>query len=393
MAAAERLLRNESVVKGETLNRDPWLLNCANGTVDLRTGAMREHRKADYLTTCVPLDYNPGAKSPLWEETLRDIYIPEVLRFVQEWFGYCITGSVREQKFVAHWGGGDNGKSTVLDVVMDIAGPLGLTASADLFTQRRFGGSETSVMAATLFGKRIAVAHETDATASLREALIKQLTGGDKIAGRRLYQDAFDFTPTHSLNLITNHPPQIQGTDEGIWRRVVLLPYLSRFGDAQDVAEGRATHLKDPLRMERLKGEREGILAWLVEGARRWYERGYLEIPKSVKAASLEYREGEDRIGAFCREHVAVVPGAEFKVSGYIPSNETNAYKFYRGWCADAGYLPLSASKFRAEMLTRCPIPRWQQNSNGGLYLEGLKLVNWQNAPSAPEDLARLLPG
>jgi len=128
-----------------------------------------------------------------------------------------------------------------------------------------------------------------------------------------------------------------------------------------------------------------------VEGARRWHERGYLEIPASVKGASQQYREGEDRIGEFCREHVAIVPGAKFTVSGYIPAGEANAYQFYRGWCADAGYLPLSAGKFRAEMLMRAPSPKWERNSNNGLYLPGLKLVNWQNTPSPAEDLAGLM--
>jgi len=221
--AAIGLLRKLLTVEVNKLDRDPWALNCLNGTVDLRTGELKAHDPSDYITRCVPVKFDPAAKAPRFECFLREIMgndEPRV-RFLQRWFGYGATGDVREQKFVVHSGPGGNGKGTLLTAVTDVLGECVGTAAPGLLAST--GGNERHpTEIADLFGRRMVTAHENDDVAVLREGFIKQATGGDKLKGRWMRGDFFEFSPTHKLQLLTNHRPQIKGQDFGIWRRILL---------------------------------------------------------------------------------------------------------------------------------------------------------------------------
>ncbi|HHW4679830.1 MAG TPA: DNA primase family protein [Xylella sp.] len=269
--AALKIARQMLVVDQSKLDSDPWLLNCANGTVDLRTGALRAHRPEDYITRVIPLPYRREAGTPAFKEMLARITCEEgrtatpLGDFLQRWFGYCATGSVQEQAFAVHYGQGRNGKSTLLDLISGVLGSYAGVAAPGLLMSGSRDRHPTEI--ADLAGRRMVTAHETGEGGVLREEFVKQATGGDLIKGRYMRGDFFQFQPTHKLQLLTNHKPVVKGQDEGIWRRVLLVPFKARFGTAEEVADGRATCLRDTRIVEQVAAEREGILAWIVAGS------------------------------------------------------------------------------------------------------------------------------
>jgi putative DNA primase/helicase len=352
------LMRKMLTVPDDMLDANPWLLNCRNGTVDLRTGALREHRREDYITKLTDLNYVPGARSALWEKTVSEVYGGDaaVIDFAQRWFGYCATGSVREQCFVVHWGSGSNGKSTILETVSRALGEYAGTAAPGLLSGDRGERHPTEV--ADLRGRRMVTAHETQEGEPLREGFIKSVTGGDRIKARYMRGDFFEFTPTHKLQMLTNHPPIVRGQDDGIWRRIRLLPYLGRWGDEEKLkvwaAEGvKGARLKDEKLPEKLSAEEElvGVLAWIVEGARCWFESG-LTMPAAVVVAGAQYRADSDRVGAFV--HECCVVGVAFR-EPLVGGMGAGLYPAYTGWAKEGGMQPLAKRKFLQELRRLVP--------------------------------------
>ncbi len=341
--AALGMLRDLIKVDAEHLDANPWLLNCLNGTVDLRTGELRPHDPLDYLTRVAPVNYNPDAKAPRFEAFLAEIMggDVELTKFLQRWFGYCATGDVREQKFLVHIGQGANGKGTLLGAVQDVLGDYCATAPLGLLTQ----GEKSERDAVALHRRRLVTAHEPDDNATLSEGFVKQATGGDRMSGRYLYREKFDFAPTHKLQMLSNHKPQIKGTDFGIWRRVLLLPYPIRFGTAEEIAAGKADRLRDDSLPAALVQEREGILRWLVQGAVAWFNDGGLQPPGAVKVAGRDYQSEQDRVGQFVDECCRLAPEASVSVGGL-----GGIYPAYQLWAKEAGVLPLGRNRFLGEL-------------------------------------------
>jgi P4 family phage/plasmid primase-like protien len=331
--AAIGLLRKLLTVEVNELDCDPWAFNCLNGTIDLRTGKLKAHDPSAYITRCVPVKFDPAARAFRFELFLLEIMgndEPRV-RFLQRWFGYGATGDVREQKFVVHSGPGGNGKGTLLTAVTDVLGEYAGTAAPGLLAST--GGNERHpTEIADLFGRRMVTAHENDDAAVLREGFIKQATGGDKLKGRWMRGDFFEFSPTHKLQLLTNHRPQIKGQDFGIWRRILLVEYLMKFGSQDDIDAGRATNLKDTTLPEVLRQESEGILAWIVRGAIEWYRDG-LNPPDSVIAAGLAYQSEQDRVSQFVDECCIRDAKAWSAYTGAF-----GLYPAYKSWCTSSGY-------------------------------------------------------
>lgn len=267
-----------------------------------------------------------------------------LVRFLQRWFGYCATGSVREQKFVVHIGQGANGKGTLLNAVQDVLGEYAITASMGLLTAPN-GENRNTTEIAELFGRRMVTAHEPDESATLREGFIKQATGGDRMKGRWLYKDNFEFHPTHKLQLLTNHRPQIKGSDFGIWRRVLLLPYPVRFGSPDEVAGGRADRLRDDDLADALRAERQGIFRWLVQGAVEWYAQG-LAPPDVMRIAGSEYQREQDRVGQFVEECCRLEQDAWAPISGVFDG----IYPAYQAWAKEAGLQALGRNRFLSEL-------------------------------------------
>lgn len=281
------------------LDTDVWLLNVQNGTIDLRTGALREHRKEDLLTKISPVTFDARAECPTWERFVASIYNDDadLIRYMQRNIGYALTGSQQEQICLILWGGGSNGKSTKVRTLQAMLGAdYAIKATAELLKQKNSETHPTD--RADLFGIRLAACMETEHGDRLAEAFIKELTGGDAIRTRRLYENNFEFPPTHHLWICTNHKPVIIGRDHGIWRRIKLIPFQVVIPDDK----------QDKRLPEKLAAELPGILNWAIAGCMDWQRDGMRE-PECVKAATKEYANESDDVGKFIAEHCETGPG------------------------------------------------------------------------------------
>ena len=250
-------------VRPEDLDRDPWLLNVRNGTIDLRTGKRRPHAREDLITRGIDVDYDPAAVCPTWDRFIREVFASEAetIAFVQRAVGYSITGDVREHAFFIAYGAGSNGKSTLLDAIHGLLGAYAGRVPAELLMARR--GEHHPTERATLYGKRFVSSSETGEGRWLAEGLVKSLTGGDPIECRRMREDFWEFRPTHKLWLATNHKPQIRGTDHAIWRRIHLIPFGVTFHEP----ETKKNPQKDPTLPGRLRQDSPGSCGGPSRGA------------------------------------------------------------------------------------------------------------------------------
>ncbi len=303
----------------EEMDRGPGLLNCANGTLDLKTGQLREHRHGDILTKLSPVAYNPDADCEVWERFIDQIFQSnsELILFVRRLLGYCLTGDVREQILPIFWGTGANGKSTLLNAILEMMGDDYAIAARDLLLAKR--GERHPTELADLFGKRLVCCVETDQGRHLAESLVKDLTGGDRIRARRIREDFWEFSPTHKVILCTNHKPVIRGTDHAIWRRVRLIP----FGVTIPAAE------QDKSLPNKLHAERPGILAWCVRGCLEWQREG-LGLPAVVQAATSAYRDEQDMVGTFIAD-CCVTGLADYRVKA------GDLFGAFVAWCKRTG--------------------------------------------------------
>lgn len=292
-------------------NRDPMLLNVANGTLDLRTGSLRPPERKDLLTQSCPVEFDPESECPTWNlflETIFDRRQP-LIDYVHRLSGYCLTGLTTEQILPILYGVGANGKTTLLNALMNVLGrDYAMQASRDLLLVKR-GESHPTELAA-LFGKRLVVATETDDGRRLAEGAVKQLTGSDKVLARRMREDFWEFDPTHKVLLATNHKPEVRGTDHAIWRRLRLIPFDIVIPDAE----------QDKMLPKKLEAELKGILAAAVQGCLEWQRLG-LGLPDEVKQATgrrsaLSRTSWERSSGrsVFCRQNAGFGP-APFMLS------------------------------------------------------------------------------
>jgi P4 family phage/plasmid primase-like protien len=310
-------------VSSDALDSDPWALNVRNGTVDLRTGRLQPHGREGLCTKLVNIDFNAAATCPRWLAFLEQIMAgrQELVAFLRRCIGHALSGDVSSQSLFFLHGTGANGKSTLLDVVLALLGEYGKQAAPDLLIAKRLEAHPTGL--ATLLGCRVAVCQEVGLGRSLDEAVVKQLTGGDRMTARFMRADWFEFTPTHKIFLAANHKPQIRGTDEGIWRRIKLIPF-----DVTVLAPDRDPHLP-----AKLRAELPGILNWAVQGCLEWVERGGgsagLAAPDDVLHATADYRAEEDELGQFLTESCDVNPRYE------APAAEL--FAAYTAWCEARG--------------------------------------------------------
>lgn len=323
LAAAE----NGITIVPDEMDRDPWLLNCLNGTLDLRTGRLRPHDPGDILTKLCPVEYDAAAECPLWESTLeRFLPDPAIRRYIQRVAGYAITGAVRDHVLPIFYGTGANGKSTVLNTLIDLLGSdYAMKAAPDLLLSR--DGNSHPTERASLFGKRLVVAIETEDGQRFNESLVKELTGGDQITARRMREDFWSFMPTHKIILATNHRPTVRGTDRGIWRRLKLIPFSVAIDDAA----------ADTTMPERIRDELPGVLAWAVRGCMDWQRDGLAE-PEEVASATRVYRQDEDVLGRFMDERCVISPGVRVQAA--------HLYGEYKGWAEESGLGVMSLVKF-----------------------------------------------
>ena len=323
------LVRCESniAIISEQFDKDIFLLNCKNGTLDLATGELRPHSKNDYITRRVELNYNPSADCPEWKKFLVDIFQgdSQLIDFMQRAAGYSLSGSTKEQCIFMLYGVGRNGKSTFLKHIYRILGDYALNTPASSLMEKYSDSIPNDI--ARLKGTRFVTSIESGKAKALAEAQIKHLTGDDPISARFLHKEFFDFFATFKIFLATNHKPHISGTDKAIWRRIRTIPFERVITPEEE----------DKQLDERLAKEYEGILAWAVEGFKKWQKEGLGKASKIIEATN-EYQEESDIIGNYIEERC--LTGPEYKVQTSV------ILKDLQQWAKDNGLRYIKRSEF-----------------------------------------------
>ncbi|MEN6610268.1 MAG: phage/plasmid primase, P4 family, partial [Methanoregulaceae archaeon] len=318
-AMIESLAPHVPVTPAE-FDTSPFLLNCRNGTLDLATMEFREHRKEEMLTRMAATGYDPLAACPAWLSHLDLIFGSDadyVLGF-QAMCGYTLTGTNPQQVMFILYGRGRNGKSKTIEVLAKILDGYAVNIAAESLMVQRNERARSDL--ARLAGCRMATAGEGEDGARLAESIVKQLTGEYSITVRRLYENEFEFAPTAKIWLTTNHAPVIRGTDDGIWRRIWMVPF------SVQIPEEKC----DPDIAAKLLTESSGILNWCLEGLSRIRENGNrLVQPKKVSLATAHLRTVSDTVGLFLASACILEPGSRMSRSGL---NEV-----FEKWCEEEG--------------------------------------------------------
>ena len=348
------LARSDVPVMPDELDASPDLLNTESGTIDLRTGELREHRREDLITKIAPTTYRPDAAAPTWEAFLERVLPGEDLRaFVQRAVGYSATGDTSEQCMFINHGGGANGKSTFQEAIAAALGDYAMRAPTEMLLAKRSDGVPNDV--ARLKGARFVSASETEEGRRLAESRIKDLTGQDTITARFMKAEWFDFAPTHKLWLSTNHKPEIRGTDAAIWRRIRLVPWTVSIPPAEQ-------DKKLPIA---LRHELAGILAWVVRGCLQWRREG-LQAPDEVRKATGEYRAEMDVLAGF------LVECCEQDTGHWEYAKDL--YECYKRWCDENGERPEPQRKFGGRLGER-GFQRDRGGSRGAGIWRGVRLT------------------
>jgi putative DNA primase/helicase len=353
------LAKSEVPVTPDELDSDPWLLNVLNGTIDLRTGELREHRREDLITKLAPVEYDPNATAPTWEAFLKRVLPGEELRaFVQRAAGYSATGDTSEQCIFIHHGPGANGKTTFQEAIAAALGDYAIRTPTETLLVKRAGGVPNDV--ARLKGARLVAASETEEGRRLAESLVKDLTGQDTISARFMWAEWFDFKPTHALHLSTNHKPEIRGTDPAIWRRIRLIPWAVTIPPNE----------QDKKLTEKLRGELPGILAWVVRGCSEWLRQG-LKAPEEVRQATKAYRAEMDVLAAFLAD-CCVRGDDEEAFAGEL-------WGAWKRWSEETGEQTGSQKRFGGRLAERGFLNH-RDSKTGRKVWSGLSLrANWES--------------
>jgi putative DNA primase/helicase len=351
-AAVVSLAKEELVVGLSEWNADPWLLGTPGGILDLRTGKFRDGR--DYVNRAVraPPQW-PEYSCPLWLKTIDEIFQKddEMIAYVQRLAGYCLTGSVREEALFFLFGEGGTGKGSFIETLLYSIGDYGITVPMTTLVETRYPEHATEI--AKLHGARLAVASETKEGDFWDTGRIRALTGGDRLSGRFMRQDHFDFYPTHKLVVSSNNRPNLAQVDDAMRRRMQEVPFNRSFTDNPDV-----------MLKARLKEEAAGILGWMIEGCASWLSEG-LKPPAAVVEASCQNLEAADVVNQFIdgccvEDSTAKEPMPRF-------------YGAWCKWCRDRERPAGSPRDFQKQMLKK-----WQYSvtdEGRHLYLVGLRVA------------------
>ncbi len=331
-----------------------YLLNCRNGTLELETLTFREHQREDLLTRCCGVAYDPSAECPQWKAHLDLIFDKdaEYISGFQAMCGYSLLQANPEQLLFILFGKGKNGKSKTIEVLAAILGDYAVNIAAESLMVHRCEGIRSDL--ARIAGARMATASEGEDGARLAESIIKQLTGEYAITVRRLYENEFEFTPTAKIWLTTNHEPVIRGTDEGIWRRIWMVPFTVQIPEEK----------RDPAIEKKLIAEGPGILNWCLEGLQRYFASGNrLVKPRKVSVATGNYRTVSDTVSYFLATECAFEPGRMIARSAFR--------EMFEKWCEEEGIRhPISARRY-ATILKSHPIR--SVKSGGERFWSGIR--------------------
>ncbi len=350
------LASNKLADPGDQWNLNPFLVGCTNGLLDLTTGTLRPGTRDDRVTFSTRVEFDPSARSELWDRVLRDIFEhADVIDFVQRAFGYSLTGDAREDKwFLANGPRGRNGKGTVFGAVRGALGDYAheLPASAIDFNQR----DKVPIDIAQLPGKRFVTCAEAGDSIRLNHDRVKQLTGGDPIRARGHYESFFEFQMMGKLWLMANTRPSVSDESDAFWARVIVIPFLKTFHGKEDRTIRPA--------LEREPEHRRAVLAWLVAGALAWQARGLdRDVPAVIRQATIEYRKENESLTPFLDDCCVIDPNARAKADALRTA--------YVGWAARNGLrMALGPRKF-GEALERQFV---RKRANDGAWYFGVGL-------------------
>lgn len=340
-------LQHRVPVLHNEFDTDKTLLNTENGYVDLTSGILHDHDIEKMFSKQTNAEFTDKVDAPEWERFLNQIFNndQDLIHYIQKAVGYSLTGSVKEQVMFFLYGNGRNGKSVFIDTIADLLGNYAKTMQAESIMIRQTSGTANSDIA-RLEGARLVISSEPNEGVRLDEGLVKQLTGGDKVTARFLYGKEFEFEPEFKIWLATNHKPIIRGTDDGIWRRLMLIPFDVQIPDSK----------VDKDLKYKLKREEVGILNWAVDGAVMWQKEG-LNPPQSVLEASKEYRSEMDVIDMFVSDNCEKYKDYE------APAGQL--FKLYKTWATDNSEYVMSKQRFSTEMKAKY---KYMKNRNGRYY-------------------------
>jgi len=365
------LAKADLAISPEELDTDPMLLNVENGTLDLRTGSLRPHDPKDLITKLAPVEFDVTAKSPTFDRFLKQILVDkELIRFVQRYPGYSLTGSTKERAMAVLHGVGKNGKSTLVELFQDLMGDYSGVANPNTIMQQRYGDATVQYQLAELTGVRFVGMAETKRDVQLEESVVKQITGNDTISARSPYGRPFGYRPQFKIWFSTNHKPEIPDGSEAIWDRIKLIPFKKRFAGA-----GADTDLP-----EKLREELPGVLAWAVMGCVEWYQHG-LGTSAVVEAATAAYRSETDVTERFLDEMCVFGPGRKV--------TKAEMYEAYERWCIDEDEEAKGTKGFTSVMKERGVVKNFEDKKSNGIRIWmgiDLRRSDPDTPPSGPSD-------
>ncbi|RFU00644.1 DNA primase [Staphylococcus haemolyticus] len=340
-------------VTNETFDNDFNLFNTQNGFINLKQGVINDHEKQNYFTKISNVEFTDKADCPKWEEFLNDIFLgnQELVRFVQRAVGYSLSGYTTEQVLFILYGNGRNGKSVFLDILNEIFGNYSTNIQPQAIMASK-NQSDASPEIAKLDGARLVTTTEPNEGERFDEGLLKQLTGGDRVSARKLYENEFEFTPQFKLWMATNHKPYVRGRDDGIWRRFVIIPF-----DKQIPINEIDRELTN-----KLKRELPAIMKWCVDGFLEWQRIGLSE-PAIIKEQRDEYRTEMDSISSFIEECCEI--DYKYRVSA------SELFNAYDNWAKRNNQHKMTNVKFATEVLKKYE----RTTIKGKRYYRGLKIA------------------
>lgn len=374
-------------VMPDDFDSDPWLLNCANGTLDLRTGEILPHNRDDLITHCLSTPYDPDALCPTWDAFLwrimggtvepdspddsanklearmaADTRARELIHFLQNVIGYSLTGDTSEEAFFILYGSGQNGKSKFMGAIQDLLGTYSQSTHSKTFMVSDRSDSIPNDIA-RLRGARLVSSSELGKDRRLNEELVKRATGRDPMTARFLHAEFFDFLPQFKLFMATNYLPKIDSVDKSMWRRIHQIPFTVTIPDEE----------KDPYLGDKLRAELPGIFAWAVRGCLRWQEGG-LKPPSAVREATEAYRSDMDVVGRFIDDRCIL--GKDYRVKA------SELYKAYLSWCNDNNERTETQTAFGRYLNSR----GFEQYKSAGVWRIGIGILSTEMSKSSDSE-------
>lgn len=316
-------------------DENPYILNCQNGVIDLRSGMLTPHFPNDMFTYCIPIEYDQNAQSDEWLNFLGSLgHSNDISNFLQCSLGYSLTGIIKEEMLVYFFGKTRSGKGVITETLLKIMGELGQGVNFRMFTADRTGDTQNFDLA-PLRSKRLIVAGEPNRREGVNEATIKAITGGDMIYCSFKHKSHFSYRPQFKIILSSNHHIAADPADDAVWGRIRLVPFNKSFLGKEDKTLKERLQEKDNL---------QGILTWLVQGATEWYKNG-LPYPDKMKLEIGKHRESSSTVIVFFKDQ------CDLKDKTAVIT-VTNLYNYYKAYCNDEGYRPLGRKRFKNEVET-----------------------------------------